>query len=355
MQRSTTRRSRQGRLLTITVDTTSRKSGQPRSIAVLRALQLGDMLCAVPALRALRGAAPHARISLIGLPWASEFCARYPGYIDEFIPFPGYPGLPEQDPELDVIPLFIERMQARRFDMALQLHGSGAITNPLTLLFAAKRTAGFYMPDAFCPDEASFVPYPDDLPERTRLLKLVEVLGGDAGDDRLEFSITEDDRAEVEALGVFEACRGRIACLHPGARHPVRRWPPAKFAAVGDALAERGFAVVITGSAWERSIAGEVQRAMRTPALNVAGMTSLGAAGALLAASRVVVCNDTGLSHLADAVGTPSVVVFTGSDPERWAPADSRRHRVLRGINVEPKQVIDEAVALLETEAAHAA
>ena len=52
---------------------------------------------------------------------------------------------------------------------------------------------------------------------------------------------------------------------------------------------------------------------------------------------------------------TPSVVVFTGSDPERWAPADGERHRVLRGVNVEPKQVIDEALALLETEATHAA
>lgn len=322
---------------------------------MLRALQLGDMLCAVPALRALRAAAPEARVSLVGLPWASEFCARFPAYIDEFIPFPGYPGLPEQDPELDAIPLFIERMQARRFDLVLQLHGSGGVTNPLTLLFGAKRTVGFYAPDAFCPDERSFVQYPDDVPERTRLLKVIEFLGGDAGDERLEFPLTAADRAEVEALRVFEAGGRRIACLHPGARHPVRRWPPTKFAVVGDELADRGFAVVITGSAWERSIADEVQDRMRAPVTNVAGLTGLGAAAALLAESRVVLCNDTGMSHLTDAVGTPSVVVFTGSDPERWAPADAGRHRVLRGINVEPKQVIAEALALIEAEAPHAA
>ncbi|HEX5479477.1 MAG TPA: glycosyltransferase family 9 protein, partial [Dehalococcoidia bacterium] len=248
----------------------------------------------MPALRALRAAAPAAHISLIGLPWASEFCARFPGYIDEFVPFPGYPGLPEQIPELDVIPLFIERMQARRFDLTLQLHGSGAITNPLALMFGAKRTAGFYAPDAFCPDEALFMQYPDDLPERIRLLKLVEFLGDDAGNDRLEFPLTDVDRAELDALGVERARSGPVACLHPGARQPVRRWPAAKFATVGDALAERGFAVVITGSAWERSIAEEVQRAMRAPALNLAGLTGLGAAAALLATSRVLICNDTG-------------------------------------------------------------
>src|SRR4051812_14448337 len=101
------------------------------------------MLCAVPALRALRHGLPEARITLVGLPWAAEFQRRFARYFDGFVAFPGYPGLPEQQPQIDRIPAFLREVQEQSFDLALQMHGSGTISNQVVQLLGAKTLAGF--------------------------------------------------------------------------------------------------------------------------------------------------------------------------------------------------------------------
>lgn len=151
--------------------------GPPRRVAVLRALQLGDLLCAVPALRALRGGLPASEIVLIGLPWARAFVERYPAYLDGFREFPGWPGLPERRPNWGRISAFVARMRAERFDLVLQLHGSGLLTNAPARLFGGRRSAGFYPPGTVPPDPESFMPYPEEGLEVHRLLRLVEFLG----------------------------------------------------------------------------------------------------------------------------------------------------------------------------------
>src|SRR3954454_2370817 len=136
-------------------------SPPPRKIAIFRALKLGDMLCAVPALRAIRRGFPSAEIVLVGLPWAREFADRYRSMIDGFREFPGFPGLSEREPALDRLPGFFESMRGGRLDLCVLLHVSGTISISVTSEFGARIHAGFYDPSKACPDPSTFLPYPD--------------------------------------------------------------------------------------------------------------------------------------------------------------------------------------------------
>ncbi|MGE5469793.1 MAG: glycosyltransferase family 9 protein [Bacteroidota bacterium] len=300
-----------------------------RRIAVFRALQLGDMLCAVPALRALRQAVPDACITLIGMPWAADFVRRIP-YVDDFMEFPGFPGLPEQPSDPAGLASFLSAARARRFDLAIQMHGSGNLTNPLLMLLGARRCAGFFAAGEPCPDSATFLPWPEDLPEIRRLLALTRHLGIPDCGEELELPILP---AEKKAFAHLRASlhlgRQSYVCIHPGARLASRRWLPERFASVADRLASAGKTIVLTGTAAEAPLLSAIREQMQAPAIDLAGRTSLGTLAALVAAAELVVCNDTGMSHVAAAVGTPSVVVCSGADPLRWQPLDQDIHRVL--------------------------
>ena len=299
-------------------------------IAVFRALPgLGDLLCAVPAFRALRAAHPGAQIALIGLPWARAFVERFDTYLDDLLEFPGFPGLPEQPPRIREIPAFLAERQQRDFDLALQMHGSGLYSNPVALLLGARRTIGYHLPHEYRP-EGEFFRYPEGQPEILRCLGLLERVGIPAQGTELEFPISRDDIREFEAIEAARSLRpGEYVCIHPGASAPDKRWPPERFAAVADAFAGAGLKIVLTGGAQEREVVRRVAAAMRSAPLDVSGQTGLGALAVLLRSARLLVCNDTGVSHLAAALRVPSVVVFMAADPARWAPLDHELHQAL--------------------------
>src|SRR5690349_24840032 len=88
----------------------------PRRIAIFRALYLGDLLLAVPALRAIRHGYPDAEITLIGLPWAASFAERFGAYVDRFVAFAGYPGLAEVPVVPARVAAFLAEQRAYGYD-----------------------------------------------------------------------------------------------------------------------------------------------------------------------------------------------------------------------------------------------
>jgi ADP-heptose:LPS heptosyltransferase len=303
----------------------------PSSIAVFRALHLGDMLCAVPALRALRTSLPNAHITLVGLPWAQQFAERFSSYVDEFIPFPGHPLLPEQPVRHEGLADFYAGLCARRFALALQLHGSGDVSNDIVSGFGAEAMAGFCRAGPVVRERTVLYPYPDTGTEPERLLGLVEQLGAEPAGMHLEFPLSRQDEDELDASGIRQGLEpGQYICIHPGARQRDKCWPCRHFAEVGDRLAsEFGLKVVLTGSAQEADLTAEVAAHMHQEPVDAAAPISIGAMAALMRDACLLLCNDTGVSHIAAGLKLKSVVIFSKADIARWAPLDRHTHRCI--------------------------
>ena len=290
-----------------------------RNIAIFRALQLGDLLCAIPAIRALRHHWPQANVTLVGLLWAHQLLGRFPHYFDAFEPFPGFPGLPEQPCNVRDLPPFLQTMQARKLDLALQMQGDGTLVNPLVELFGAALTAGFYTEANYWPNSDLFIPYPSHVHEVCRHLLLMQHLDVAHQGLDLEFPLTKSDVKEFEALELpIEPAR--YVCVHPGSRGACRQWAPQSFAHMADRCRELGYDVVITGTAEEMPIVNQVIHYMRSTPVIAAGKTSLGALAVLIKQAKAILSNCTGTSHLASALGTPGVVISLDGEPHRWRP-----------------------------------
>jgi ADP-heptose:LPS heptosyltransferase len=298
--------------------------GTIRKIAILRALQLGDMLCAVPAIRALRKSCPHAEIVLLGLPWAATLIERFPHYFDRFIHFPGYHGLPEQEFTEQRLQSFIKEMRQEKFDLILQMQGNGSFINELMPELGAKYIAGFYNSDN---DRKSnlFMSYPDHGSEISRHIKLIEHIGIPSAGTHLEFPLTTEDYGGLAALHLSLEKKGYV-CVHPGSRASWRQWPLQYFAMLADYCHEQGYAVVITGTKDEQSISHELQKWMRRPAIDLTGKTGLGPVACLIKDAFMLISNCTGVSHIASAVQTPSIVISMDGEPERWGPLNKDLH-----------------------------
>ncbi|HSL45517.1 MAG TPA: glycosyltransferase family 9 protein [Anaerolineales bacterium] len=325
------------------------KVGQSKNVLILRALPWSDVLTAVPAFRALRSALPDARITLISLPSTSDFVKRFPGYIDDFIPFPGFPGFSGQPANVRLFPSFLNTLQKLDFDLALQMHGPGGIENSLISLCGARASAGFCLPGSYCPDERLFLPYPEQEPEIWRHLRLMEFLGIPLRGDHLEFPLFASDWSGLQKVKeIFNLYRDYV-CIHPGVPQLEDRWNAKKIAGIADGLAAFGYQIVLTGGPQDADFAETVAGEMENRPINLAGALELGRLAALVSKARLVVSNDTGTSNIAAALRTPSIVLFSSLDTERLLRENCDLHQVVKNTPaLTSSQVLIQAIKHLE-------
>lgn len=262
----------------------------------LRALGLGDLLTAVPALRGLRAAHPGDRVVLAAPAWLEPLVALT-GCVDAVHPTAGLGELRWADPPPA---------------LAVNLHGSGpqSIDDLVALGPETLVTHGH-------PDRPEIIgPGWDPVEHEVRRWCLLLEKSG----------IRCDPGAlDLEPPGVSPA--PGCVVVHPGGSSGARRWPAARFAAVVRALAPSGREVVITGSVGERALAESVGAGLPPSAVRV-GRDGLAELAALVAGAALVVTNDTGVGHLATAYGTRSVLVFGPNPPAWWGPPPDRPQHI---------------------------
>jgi len=274
-------------------------SGRPRTgtVLVLRALGLGDLLTAVPALRGLRRAYPEHRVVLAAPAPLGELAALT-GAVDELLPTAGLVPLAAPPPEV-----------------AVNLHGRGPQSIAILRALRPDRLLTHAHPEH---PEVPGPPWRDDLHEVRRWCRLLGSAG--IGCDPADLGLHRPAEPSPAPGAIV---------VHPGAGFPARQWPATRYAAVARELARGGRPVVVTGDAGERGLAERVAAGAGLPdGAALAGRTTLGQLAALVAEADLVVCGDTGMAHLATAYGTPSVVLFGPVAPRHWGPPPDRRQHV---------------------------
>ncbi|MGW4502725.1 glycosyltransferase family 9 protein [Micromonospora sp. NPDC004336] len=270
-------------------------------ILTLRALGIGDLTTATPALRALRTTHPHEELALAAPAWLTPL-VHLIGGIDTLIDTPTLGTLPWTGPPPRI---------------AVNLHGQGPQSHRTLAQTRPDRLLAYTNPDADHHDGPDWNDNEHEVHRWCRLLHWYDI-PTDPTDLALQ-------RPPADGLPTG------VSIVHPGAKAPARRWPPARFAAVARELTRRGHRVVVTGTPGERAIAVEVARDAGLPDTAVlAGETGIGELAALVAHGRLVVAGDTGIGHLATAYGTPSVLLFGPVSPALWGPPPDRpRHQAL--------------------------
>ncbi|MGW0549552.1 glycosyltransferase family 9 protein [Streptomyces altiplanensis] len=276
-------------------------------VLVLRALGLGDLLTAVPALRALRRELPGHEL-VLAAPGRLAAAADATGLVDRLLPACA-PGR--------AVPAELA-WDGPAPDLAVDLHGNGP---PSHLLLQRLNPGRLF---AYAHPGMPGLPGPQwraDEHERDRWCRLVGWYGVAADPEDLR----------IPPPAVPSPAPGAVV-VHPGADAAARRWPGERFAAVAGALRRAGHEVVITAGAGEGALARHVAAgAGLAPdaVLGGAGDVPFDRLAALVAHARCVVVGDTGLAHLATALGTPSVVLFGPVAPRLWGPPARARHRAL--------------------------
>jgi len=332
----------------------------PARILVIKLADIGDVLTATPALRALRQTYPQAMIDLL-LTHHTQAVMQSSDLVDHLLPSDNFRFFsPREALQPDLLKegwRVLRQVRRRGYDTIVVLHHlttwAGALKYAtIARASGAKVIAGLAPPG----NRGRFLTHavPDlgfgGRHEIDYWLAVVELLGAKTEDREMAMAVSEADRAWVELMLAINfagpAARPPLVVIHPGSGDfsLARRWSAANFAAVADALCEEGAQIFLVGRPSDGTEA--VLAAMRTRPVDLTGQTTLAQLVALLGRADLFIGGDSGVSHLAAASGAPMVAIFGPTNAAAWGPRGSRRSILQAAVPCGPCAYVGHEVGL---------
>jgi ADP-heptose:LPS heptosyltransferase len=291
-----------------------------RRVLVVRLDSFGDVLVCGPAVRAV-AAAPDTDVWMLCGPQGAPAADLLPGLTGSRVfaaPWVTESARPVDQGVVDELIAIVDEIHPDEAIILTSFHQSPLPTALLLRLAGVKKISGASVDHPGTLLDVRLRPGEDleeDQPEPERALAIVGAAGYELpADDDGRLTVTVHDHrlpAEVAELG-------RYVVVHPGASVPAREWPEEHHARLVQLLHEAGVPVVVTGSPGERALTARVAGDV---GLDLGGKTSPEVLAAVLARAEAVVVGNTGPAHLAAAVRTPIVSLFSPVVPAiRWAP-----------------------------------
>ena len=291
---------------------------------------VGDVVMTIPALKAVRENFPTSSISVLARPWVIPLIANHPA-VDTVIPLIKGKGFLSDFAEVIRTAGLI---RGRRFDLAILFQNAfeaaliaylGGIRFRVGYNADGRR---FLLSHAIIRDDEIMKAHQVDY-----YLSILRTMGWSAQTTDPELYIHENDKEAIRSILSANGIKRDdiLLGLSPGAVFgPAKRWPPERFAFIGDRAAEKwGAKVLVMGSRGEEDICKVVCQSMRYSQLNLCGDTTLGEVTALIERCHFFVTNDSGLMHIAAALNVPMVAIFGSTDPSATGPR-SRKARIVR-------------------------
>jgi ADP-heptose:LPS heptosyltransferase len=312
-----------------------------RSILVVRQHnQLGDMLCAVPLLRALRVHCPNAVITLVASPVNYEVMQHHP-FVDHLLLYDKRSYLGKFWVKTKRLMAFIRKLRGEGFDLAIVPSTvSTSVTSDLLAYLSGAPTRigvgninGVENPSRVFFTVSTRLKW-SETPHRHQTLRNMDVvapLGVVTNNLSTEIGLTAEERRRGrEELGPVPGPGGLSIGIHPGAGKPLNRWPASRFASVARNLVEAfNVHIYITCGPMDDDPVRAMTSELSIPYKVIQGKP-IRTVASMLSHLDLVLTNDTGIMHVAAAVGAPVLSLFGPTDPQQWAPIGPK-HRYIQG------------------------